>query len=72
MFTLAANQTCGFSKPSKTVNKSYLSCKIVLIAKRIYFSVRKVRCVKKNMLAGDIEVPYEHPPQDSLKTTFFL
>ena len=72
MFSLAANQTYGFSKPSKTVNKSYLSCKIVLIAKRIYFRVRKVKCVKKNTLVGDVEVPYEHPPQDSLKSTFFL
>ena len=26
---------------------------------------------KKYMLVGDVEVPYEHPPQDSLKTTFF-
>ena len=23
------------------------------------------------MLVGDVEVPYEHPPQDSLKSTFF-
>ena len=27
---------------------------------------------KKYMLVGDVEVPYEHPPQDSLKSTFFL
>ena len=26
---------------------------------------------KKYMLAGDVEVPYEHPPQDSLKSIFF-
>ena len=24
------------------------------------------------MLVGDVEVPYEHPPQDSLKSTIFL
>ena len=27
---------------------------------------------KKYMLVGDVEVPYEHPPQDYLKSTFFL
>ena len=26
---------------------------------------------KKYMLVGDVEVPYEHPPQGSLKSTFF-
>ena len=26
---------------------------------------------KKYMLVGDVEVPYEHPPQDSLKSYFF-
>ena len=25
---------------------------------------------KKYMLVGDVEVPYEHPPQDSLKLVF--
>ena len=25
---------------------------------------------KKYMLIGDVEVPYEHLPQDSLKSTF--
>ena len=25
---------------------------------------------KRYMLVGDVEVPYEHPPQDSLKSTF--
>ena len=43
MFSLATNQTCGFSKPSKPVYKSYLSYKIVLVAKRIYFRVRKLK-----------------------------
>ena len=27
---------------------------------------------KKYMSVGDVEVPYEHPPQVSLKSTFFL
>ena len=27
---------------------------------------------KKYMLDGDVEVPYEHPPQDSLKSVFFI
>ena len=26
---------------------------------------------KEYMLVGDVEVPYEHPPQDFLKSTFF-
>ena len=26
---------------------------------------------EKYMLVVDVEVPYEHPPQDSLKSTFF-
>ena len=48
------------------------SYKIVLVAKRIYFRVKKVKGVtKKYMLVGDVEVPYEHPPQVSLKWTFF-
>ena len=62
MFSLAANQTCGFSKPSKTVNKSYLSCKIVLVAKRIYFKVRKVKCVTKNTCQlGMLKYPMNIP-----------
>ena len=62
MYILAANWTWEFSKPSKTVYKSYLSYKIVLVAKRIYFRVRKVKWVtKKYMLVGDVEVLYEHP-----------
>ena len=27
---------------------------------------------KKYMLVGDVEVPYEHPPQDSLKSIFAI
>ena len=27
---------------------------------------------KKYMSVGDVEVPYEHPPQDSLKSTFSI
>ena len=27
---------------------------------------------KKYMLVGDVEVPCEHPPQDSQKSFFFL
>ena len=26
---------------------------------------------KKYMLVGEVEVPYEHPRQDSLKSAFF-
>ena len=26
---------------------------------------------KKYLLVGEVEVPYEHPPQDSLKSAFF-
>ena len=26
---------------------------------------------KKYMLVGEVEVPHEHPPQDSLKSAFF-
>ena len=38
------------------------SYKIVLVAKIIYFRVKKVKGVtKKYMLVGDVEVPYEHP-----------
>ena len=59
MFSLVANQTCGFSKPSETVYKSELSYKIVFVVKRIYFRVRKVKWVKKvkNMLVDNVEVP---------------
>ena len=27
---------------------------------------------KKYMLVGDVDVPYEHPPQDPLKSTFSI
>ena len=72
MFSLAANQTCGFSKLSKTVNKSYLSCKIVFVAKRIYFRVRKVKCVTKMHVCWGCRSTLWTPPTGLSEINFFL
>ena len=49
-----------------------LSYKIVLVAKRIYFRVRKVKWVtKKYKLVGGVKVPYEHPPTGLSEINFF-
>ena len=71
MFSLAANQTCGFSKPSKTVYKSLLSYKIVLIAKRIYFKFGKVKWVTKLHVSRGCRSTLWTPPSGLSEINFF-
>ena len=48
MFILAANQSCGFPEQPKIVSKSWVSYKMVLFTKQVYYRVRKVKWVMKN------------------------